>query len=548
MYIQPNSTILLCKDVPLDTTYNHTLYFDNAGLQIAYFRSKTKTTFNANSYQRVVRGKMRVQACADDIYDCNYLCFQNTNFGNKWFYAFITSIEYVNNITSEITFKMDVMQTYLFDVELKECFVEREHVSDDTIGLHTLPEKVEVGECLPMKLCHHMFGTETVRKWKARITVKPNAVAHVVRELSDAIAGAFQPTPDAWDLQEGENQLGLPIFSADLNDATGIQNFLNAASMLQQEVTDITMYPAYFENQAHITIDPDQFDVKRPTKFDMPDIQGLHSYTPKNNKLLTYPYTYLLVDNNDGARKTFKWEDFYSGGTTVQFFLQHNLMNEVGCFIECRTYENGNVKNTRLWLTNFPKIQLSSGNLLQPLENILGTMAFAAGGEAIGMPPVTMIPSEMSYNEARDVIAEQGMVKDTLPNVGHELAQNAFSLELTASNSVGQRNRNTQLKYNEIGFSFYQMGIKPEYAKIIDEYFNVRGYRVDTVKVPNRAVRQHWTYCKTRGCVVRNNPTTGGGAPADDLAEICRCYDNGITFWRSPEYVGNYSLSNPIIV
>lgn len=55
---------------------------------------------------------MRVEKKAEDLYDCNYLAFQNTSFGSKWFYAFITSVEYVNNITSEITFEIDVLQTY----------------------------------------------------------------------------------------------------------------------------------------------------------------------------------------------------------------------------------------------------------------------------------------------------------------------------------------------------------------------------------------------------------------------------------------------------
>ena len=121
MYIVPNSNVKIYKDVPLDNTYNHTLYFSSLNEQNAYFHgnpSILKYNLTSQSYQRVVKGSMRVAIKSDNLYDCNYLAFQNASFGIKWFYAFITSVEYVNNETSEITFEIDSLQTYLFDVQL----------------------------------------------------------------------------------------------------------------------------------------------------------------------------------------------------------------------------------------------------------------------------------------------------------------------------------------------------------------------------------------------------------------------------------------------
>ena len=51
------------------------------------------------------------------LYNCNYLAFQNASFGGKWFYAFIDSVEYVNNVTSEVTYTIDVMQTWHFQYQ-----------------------------------------------------------------------------------------------------------------------------------------------------------------------------------------------------------------------------------------------------------------------------------------------------------------------------------------------------------------------------------------------------------------------------------------------
>ena len=118
MYISPNTTIRMLKDVPLDNTYRNTIYFANVANQTSYFSGKTKYTFAAQSYQRVQKGTLRIGRKADDLYDCNYLMFQNTAYGNKWFYAFVVGVEYVNNETSEVIFEIDVMQTWHFDYDV----------------------------------------------------------------------------------------------------------------------------------------------------------------------------------------------------------------------------------------------------------------------------------------------------------------------------------------------------------------------------------------------------------------------------------------------
>lgn len=47
---------------------------------------------------------------------------------------------------TNIYIETDVFQTWQFDFIYKRSFVEREHVNDDTIGLHTIPEGIETGE------------------------------------------------------------------------------------------------------------------------------------------------------------------------------------------------------------------------------------------------------------------------------------------------------------------------------------------------------------------------------------------------------------------
>ena len=147
MYIEPSTNIRILKNVPLDNTYENTLYFRQNQLndQTTLFMGYTKHILTNQTYQRVNKGVARVRVKAEDLYDCNYMMFQNANFGNKWFYAFITSVDYINNTTSEIHYEIDVLQTWHFDYELRECFVEREHSVTDVAGDNLASEPVDLG-------------------------------------------------------------------------------------------------------------------------------------------------------------------------------------------------------------------------------------------------------------------------------------------------------------------------------------------------------------------------------------------------------------------
>ena len=67
------------------------------------------------------------------------------------------------------------------------------------------------------------------------------------------------------------------------------------------------------------------------------------------------------------------------------------------------------------------------------------------------------------------------------------------------------------------------------------------GYQTNMVKVPNSNHRSKWWYTKTVSCNI------DGNVPQNDLLEIKKCYDNGITFWRNASEIENYSLTNGIV-
>ena len=145
MFIEPSTKVILLKDCPLDQSYENTIYFETITDQTNYFKSLKHREYSQYTYQRATRGVIKVQSPVAELYSCNYMMFQNELFSKKWFYAFITNVEYISNDVTRVEYAIDYMQTYFFDYELKECFVEREHSATDNIGDNTIPENLETG-------------------------------------------------------------------------------------------------------------------------------------------------------------------------------------------------------------------------------------------------------------------------------------------------------------------------------------------------------------------------------------------------------------------
>ena len=82
--------------------------------------------------------------------------------------------------------------------------------------------------------------------------------------------------------------------------------------------------------------------------------------------------------------------------------------------------------------------------------------------------------------------------------------------------------------------------IRPEYAKIIDDYFSMYGYKVARVKEIELHSRSNWNFVKTIGCNVI------GECPSTVIDSVKNMFDAGVTLWHNGTF--NYgTLDNPII-
>ena len=507
MYIYPNTNLRILTNVNLNNDYDHTIYFDGKVAQTEYFLAKTKFNLTNQSYQRKERGWIQVDINQNSLWDCTYLMYQNTAYHNKWFYAFILSVEYVNDTVSKINFEIDVMQTWYFDYILDKCFVEREHSTSDILFNNTVPEKLDIGldyyEC--ESATRELFTPDRLLIITA--SDKDN-VAYSPRMEAKVFTGLKYKTYDL----SLPDEPGLASAQAAIDYLT---DMINAG--LEDNIVMILQYPHFIGRLEMDNVGCAQYNYNFT-----PNFTTVNGYTPKNNKLFCYPYNYMVVTDKEGNEKEFKWEMW--GNNRQGYFniegcgygkpivrispLYYRTSSFVANYDESMTYDNFPVcawvgDSFQVWLAQ-NKYRLV-GNTIA--GGVSGTMS-AGLGIATGNPYLITGGISTLIHGVSNVLGSIGDAK--------HMPQKAHGNPATALLNI---------QNNTCGFDFKQMAIPYEYARIIDEYFSRFGYMCGRIKIPNQKARQKWTYTKTIGCEMNGN------VPSDDLVKIKEVYDKGVTFW-----------------
>lgn len=524
MYIEPSSNIKLLKNCPLDNTYEHTIYFANASAQTSYFTGLTKHNLTNYSYQRVQRGISRVGIKADLLYDCNYMMFQNTNFGSKWFYAFITSVEYVNNETSEIRFEIDVMQTWFFNYTVDTCFVEREHaVTDGYTNIQ--PEPVNLGE--PVLNTSVSTGSSKYNGFTPVVDLSDLCVLFNVIDVSNLGQGRF------YDGVYGAGSL-TAFLSSDLD---GINNFLNSYAQKTDNIIAVYTCPRWIIQES-VSVGGTVLTEKQISKHidvNLPLLslqESVGGYIPKNKKLFTYPFNYIVVSNANGDSLTLRYEYFKEN--RPQLRINGCVTQPVQMILRPRNYKGSDeCFSESISLGNFPLCSWAIDGYQAFIAQTAIPTGISVIGNALGGGLVAGLTggvgAAMSVaNTAGNAIGSIGglLSEGYKAAVGNDVAKGSYN----SSNANVSQHTNM--------FYWGRMSVSASYAEVIDNFFDKFGYATNRLKHPNRDSRPHWNYVKTRAC------TLTGSIPADDMRKLCQIYDNGVTFWKNGSEVGNYTLDN----
>jgi len=532
MVIAPNTTIKFVN-VPIEIDNKNQINFTSKQAQLNYFNSIPNIiTIEDCTYQRK-DGYVRVPRSFDTMQTYNYCFYQNTSYSEKWFFAFVERIEYSSTDMCYVYIKTDVWQTYQFDIKFKRCFVEREHVNDDTVGLHTLPENVELGEYI----CNSHTKDTTMDSYA-------NDLCFIIASTSEILAGDAKDTVAPSRKYNGI-YTGLTYYYFDSTSAIDTVLELFATSGKTDAINGVFMAPKWLAPYTGSTTGPAVNESTAPLSFNTaaPRMNTLNGYTPVNKKLLTFPYCYLLLSNNIGQNAILHYEKFTN--QQVCTFAVRGVLNP-GCSIHIiPTNYNGSTLSEidAISLGKFPicnfQNDMYTNWLTQNSINILGNtitsddinITSSAIGGVAGMITGAKTGNVLGAGLSA-VSGAQGIAGAIMQKKQHNM------IPATVSGSLNSADVNVASGNNT--FHYYNMSIKQEYAKIIDDFFSMYGYQVNSLKVPNITGRTNWNYVKTLECNLI------GSLPESGVEELKEIFNNGVTIWHNPATFLDYSQNNSI--
>lgn len=541
MYIAPNSTIRILHGIRWNPDYKDTVYWNDENTKETYFISKTKYTLTEQSYQRAGSGVIRVQLPIDNLYDCNYIMFRNTSYENKWFYAFILGLTYVNNITTEITYAIDDMTTWFNNVDMNPCFVEREHVNSDAIGEHLEPEPISISNMTYRVPLH--------------TDIMNNDYSVIL-----AVADNNQISFSGFNIARGHVSglyTGVLFISIDITSAGGITQ-LNTLlddivnNNLTDSVVGLFMYPNSMFDTG-VTPHREFYTVPRTYMY-----QSLDGYVPKNNKLFTYPFNFMEFSDDNGHSYDLRCELFNDSENGFQFEIRGILSCEPKIICFPNNYLNNlNQIAYKITMSDFPQCAFAVDSYKAWVANRgkefldLEREQIKTNWIGTGVNYFSSIPSSVSGGGANALLGTASSIANLAVQgqrtlLDYERTNIQFEQAYYAPDRVKGSNAGDALAVTRLAdFYFKQCCLTAEEAQRADDFLSMYGYAVNRVKIPNINVRQNWNFVKTRNSKVTSKDVNG--CPADVVANINKIFNDGVTFWMNPANVGRYDLTNNIL-
>lgn len=543
---QKNSKIVLSKGIKMDREYNQTSSLSESQLY-ALCVDNTHLVLSLNNYSFIRdKGSIRIGANYGSCLQANYMCFQNPDFSNKWFFAFIDKIVYVNDNTTDIFYTIDEWSTWFDYWNPKQCFIVRQHVTSDTIGEHTEPEKIEHG---PYVGNGALIGDSRFSTY---------AYLVVTTELIESA----QPSTIYTNLG-GIIMNGFVYYCSDIDEVEDIVS--KSLRIKETSVLYVYMIPSILIPANNINVDSGLI-----TGFSTPYFASytpiasiptsLDGYSPVNKKLLCYPYQYCLMENTAGDSNILKYEFFSNSNHAIVIYYYG--VPSIGCSIIGIPYNyKGNtlaldesivgpkyptlpwsedayinwltqnaVNNTQKWVATGGQLLIGAGMLAGGIAATIGS-----GGAA------TPLMLGLITGGASSVVSGGVSAIDTsLEYYEHSKEPDTFK----GVNSAGD----VLTSIGAMGYNYLKMSIKHEYAEKIDKFLTRYGYAINSIAYPNLQHRQNYNYIQIAkddniGYVNNHNNICIPANSMDTINKICR---KGTTIWNNHTNMGDYSVSNNI--
>lgn len=545
MQFEPNGTVTLLSGVPFTPDYQHTRNFNSLSEQQQYFRSKNAITFTNCSVTRRDIMYVAVDENIEHLWQYNYLMYQNETMGNKWFYAFIEKLEIRAASTTFVYFRIDVLQTWMFEVKVKQSFIERRHPGIESIGTkYYAPENLYYGE-----------NYETVAQTTAdevRDTTDSSCVLLISNvDLSADFGTLLEPKlvgADGGVYHRLPTACNYYVVAPDkYGDAsiTDVFNLLKNYPWVSKGIIGMTILPNYVLDGIRVNevaIGGSGFIVGQISSDSAPAQANVWSgnifnafNSVKNKKLLMYPYAFVEISAQNGTTLIIKPQ--YTGGGSINIMRKGMVTFNPEIKYYLTGYEGlGEGYDYSITIKDLPQLPVQDDSYLLSInqqkfmiqtDRVKNTVSSVGG----------IIGGLLSGNLAG--------AANSLTNAMIGTEQSLFKEDQVEAQSP---TLNGQIGGSGFNYATGQMGIKirwrqiPQgYRQIIDNFFTMYGYKFNALETPDPTRMSRFDYIKTKGCIAE------GGAPQDDVREIMKCYDNGITFWHDDD-IGNYDNNTGVKV
>lgn len=537
------TTALRLLGTPLESDYRNTLWFPNREAQTAYFLGRTIKTYENFQYIKK-NNTIVVDGEVDLLYNCNYIMYQNNNFTNKWFYAFIDRIEWASNSSVRLYVSTDVIQTWFFDITYYDSYVDRCHSDTDVAGDNIVPEDFSVGN--------------------------PGGYQ---------VAGSTDLAPDgialfATSTYSGESRTGSVnsgIYSGGQNlvdfhiDNPGVGSILDSyvKNGTATAVIKLQQYPYKLKN-GPMTVSFSKYP------------SSISGYTPKNNKMLSSAFVTCFMsmygqetdfnpvfitgskvnikvsaDQTSGTISAFVENYSDSSISTISMFASipesgwsynqykndYNLHSGSNAMYVQRSVAQRTADYVSAGTNTAASVLDTAGSIFRTGVSLVG----ATGVPALGLSRAleNIGSTARSFGEANQALTALNSFAGGYDSISQDLA--TISENYNAPATGGMSASNGYIATGKTVFSYGYKVLPRDIVERCDKFLTVYGYKQSEYRAINLHARASWTYIKTNGL------NASGNFPDDDMNIIKRAFNNGIFFWVYTATYGNFGQNNAIV-
>lgn len=293
-----DTTITLYKTKRIDATYQNIWAFFTREERDGWLASKPYSIFNGCKYWKYGE-PIKVEIPFTDAFDYDYVKIINNSSDAgaiKVYYCFITNRSYISDNVTIFYLDVDIVQTWYFDSDGSACWTKNAMIAKSTA---TIDPPRGTANDFPQVVPYCDNFISAAREYGIVIYSSVNLEdLSTITYITQVSNGQFTAAPPY-------------VMKADVNKISTLITTLNNKG-LTDAITGMYIFPLDYCNANFLTNNPkiasDDFyttkyiTIKKPT--------GIGLFTPSNNVILGYDYTYFTINNGCGEVCKYHFEDF----------------------------------------------------------------------------------------------------------------------------------------------------------------------------------------------------------------------------------------------